>query len=160
MYRACGEEGCAGRILYREWGCTTRAGRVLYCKWSGAVLGGRVLCRLNTVRVSSCRPPATHGHRGPSSPSGTLRADGCGGFRTTRSHLGACHRRVGPSCSAIPPFGGVEAVAGADVVPKSRPARRKTQKMRRCGRGGLHFGLNGVGQGVRARRGPGSWAPR
>ena len=31
--------------------------------------------------------------------------------------------------------------------------------MGRCGRGGLHFGLNGVGQGVHARRGPGSWAP-
>ena len=91
--------------------------------------------------------------------SGALRADGGGGFCTTRSHLGACYRRVGPSCSAIPPFGGVEAVADADVVPKSRPARRKTPKMGRCGRGGLHFGLNGVGQDVRARRGPGSWAP-
>ena len=63
MYRVCGEEECAGRVLYREWGCTTRAGRVLYWKWPGAVLGGRVLCRLGTVRVSSCRPPATHGHR-------------------------------------------------------------------------------------------------
>ena len=59
----------------------------------------------------------------------------------------------------FPPFGGVEAVAGADVVPESRPPRRKTPKMGRCGRGGVHFGLNGVGQGVRARRGPDSWAP-
>ena len=101
-------------------------------------------------------PTGTAAHQVPPVPSVSTVVGVC----TTRSHLGACHRRVGPSCSAIPPFGGVEAVAGADVVPKSRPARRKTPKMSRCGRGGLHFGLNGVGQGVRARRGPGSWAPR
>ena len=98
-------------------------------------------------------------HFGDARGSGALHADGGGGFCTTRSHLGACYRRVGPSCSAIPPFGGVEAVAGADVVPKSRPARRKTPKMGRCGRGGLHFGLNGGGQGVRARRGQGQSGP-
>ena len=48
------------------------------------------------------------------------------GVCTTRSHLGACHRRVGPSCSAIPPpFGGVEAVSGADVVPKTQTTSAK-----------------------------------
>ena len=40
------------------------------------------------------------------------------GFCTTRSLLAACRRRVGPSCSAIPPSGGAEAASDADVTPK------------------------------------------
>ena len=82
-----------------------------------------------------------------------------GGFALHEAIWGRVIGVLDPHVVQFPPFGGVEAVAGADVVPKSRPARRKTPKMGRCGRGGLHFGLNGVGQGVRARRGPGSWAP-
>ena len=81
-----------------------------------------------------------------------------GGFALHEAIWGRVIGVLDPHVVQFPPFGGVEAVAGADVVPKSRPARRKTPKMGRCGRGGLHFGLNGVGQGVRARRGPGSWA--
>ncbi len=81
-----------------------------------------VLCRLNTVRVPSCRRFAAHRQRGqaPSPPtrvaarpcasksagsSGGCRADRSGGFCSIRSWLAACRRRVVPLMTPFPPFG-------------------------------------------------------
>lgn len=47
----------------------------------------------------------------PCGASGTLHIGHGGGVCTTRSLLAACRRRVGPPCSAIPPFGGREFAA-------------------------------------------------
>ena len=87
----------------------------------------RVLRRLSTAHVSSCRPPAAHGHR-----SQALRSLWCSphrqrwGFCTIRSPLAACRRRVVLLMVQFPPIGGGEAATHSGVVPTVQTTSAKS----------------------------------
>ena len=53
------------------------------------------------------------------------------GFCTTRSCAAACHRRVGPSCSAIPPNNGVQAMTHVGPAHKTQTASPKSGEIGR-----------------------------
>ena len=73
---------------------------------------GRTCSRVKWGR--GCTGPILSAYRHRDQASQVTRRPTCRkwwGFCTTRSPLAACHRRVGPSCSANPPIGCGEAVA-------------------------------------------------
>ena len=73
---------------------------------------GRTCSRVKWGR--GCTGPILSAYRHRDQASQVTRCPTCRkrrGFCTTRSPLAACHRRVGPSCSANPPIGCGEAVA-------------------------------------------------
>lgn len=87
----------------------------------------RVLPHLDTAHVTSCRSPPTHAHRSQAVQS--LRRSPHRhrwGFRTIRSPLAACHRRVVLLMVQFPPIGGGEAATHSGVVPTVQTTSAKS----------------------------------
>ena len=89
----------------------------------------RVLPHLDTAHVTSCRSPPTHAHRSQAVQSlrrSPHRHRHRWGFRTIRSPLAACHRRVVLLMVQFPPIGGGEAATHSGVVPTVQTTSAKS----------------------------------
>ena len=96
----------------------------LVCPWAAArplAVRAASFARCVVSKPGQALPPPT----GTAAwPSGSLRTGAGGGF-SIRSLLVACRRRVGPSRSEIPPFGGGEVAVRGGVVLKVQTTSAK-----------------------------------
>ena len=102
----------AGRTFSRVSTRGSVAGRTFLRVIPRGPAVGRTCSRVKWGR--GCTGPILSAYRHRDQASQVTRCPTCRkrrGFCTTRSPLAACHRRVGPSCSANPPIGCGEAVA-------------------------------------------------